>query len=363
MRAWARTGADPSVLLEAIARSADTWDEAWRDFLAAQLRSTDSTRAQAALRAIATHRARDFSAVLREVGQDAQRPTALRVAALQLAAGADTELDAASFKLLIDPFVAGGAAEARLQAAAVLASAKLSRAQMSALIDILPEAGPVELPQLLGAFQRGPADAETGARLLAKLQVSPGRWGLQQAALHAVFQRYPAPAHENAAPMIREIAEQNVAKDGRVAELEVLAAEGDAARGKAAFEGGVGACVSCHRVGAVGATLGPDLSHIGKIRSTRDLLESISFPSATIARGYESFQLALRDGRTLTGTIPKETADTLTVRTVDGAENAIARSAVVKLEPVATSLMPPGLDRALEPKALADLVAFLKSLQ
>ena len=96
---------------------------------------------------------------------------------------------------------------------------------------------------------------------------------------------------------------------------------------------------------------------------TRDLLESISFPSATIARGYESFQLSLRDGRTVVGTIPKETADTLVVRTVDGAENSIPRNTVTKLEPVATSLMPPGLDRVLEPKALADLVAFLKSLQ
>jgi putative membrane-bound dehydrogenase-like protein len=371
VRGWARTVASAdrntalvlSVLLHAIASSTETWDDAWRDFLATQLRSPDSALSQAALRAMDTHRSRDFSAVLREVGQDSRRPTALRVAALQLAAGATTELDAASFKMLVDPFISGGASETRLQAASVLAGAKLSRNQVNTLIDILPGAGPIELPQLLSAFQRAPSDADTAARLLSKLQVSPSRWGLQPSALHQIFQRYPTPAHENAASMIREIANQNVAKDGRIAELELIVTDGDAARGKVAFETGAGACVSCHRIGGAGGTVGPDLSHIGRIRTTRDLLEAISFPSATIARGYESFQLALRDGRTVVGTIPRETADTLFVRTADGAENAIPRNTIAKLEPATTSLMPPGLDRVLEPKALADLVAFLKTLQ
>src|SRR5205085_5256255 len=139
----------------------------------------------------------------------------------------------------------------------------------NAWIDLLPTAGPVELPQLLGAFLRGPSDADTAARLLAKLQASPGRWGLQPAVLHQIFQRFAAPAHENAEPMIREITNQNVAKDGRVAELELIATGGNPARGKTAFETGTGACVSCHRIGTAGGTVGPDLSHIGRIRTTR----------------------------------------------------------------------------------------------
>ena len=39
-----------------------------------------------------------------------------------------------------------------------------------------------------------------------------------------------------------------------------------------------------------GGKVGPDLSHIGHVRTVRDLLESISFPNATIARGYEAFE-------------------------------------------------------------------------
>jgi putative heme-binding domain-containing protein len=163
--------------------------------------------------------------------------------------------------------------------------------------------------------------------------------------------------------MIVEIMNQNVARDGRVAELESLVTKGDVARGRAAFQAGAGACLSCHRVNGAGGALGPDLSHIGRIRSARDLVEAIAFPNASIARGYETFQVATRDGQTLAGTIPRETADTVFLLLADGRETPLPRSAIVKQEPVAASLMPPGLDRAMEPGVLADLVAFLKSLE
>ncbi len=354
---------DASVLLNAIADSPGTWDESWRELLIAALRSTDTERAQAALRAIGTHRARDFSAALHEMGKDATRPTAFRVAALQLAAGDNNVMDAASFQMLLEPIVTGGLPDARLQGATVLAGAKLTREQLLKLIDVLPSAGPLELQQLLGAFQRGPAEPEIAAKLLAQLKVSPSRWGVLQTTLQTIFQRFPAPAYENAAPMIAEIMNQNVAKDGRVAELENLATGGDAARGRVAFLAGAGACFGCHRVGDTGGTVGSDLSHIGRIRTTRDLVEAIGFPSATIARGYETFQINTKDGRTLVGRIPRESADTVFVLEGDGQEKAVLRSAIARLEPVSTSLMPAGLDRVLEPKALADLVAFLKSLQ
>lgn len=354
---------DPLVLLDAIARTPGAWDEAWRDFLVDALRSPDSARAQAALRAINVHRKQDFSAALQEVGRDASRPTALRVAALQLAAGSDVAMDASSFSLVLEPLTGGASADARMQAANVLGGAKLTRAQLLKLIDVLPAASPMELPPLLGAFQRGPADPEIGAKVLAALRTAPGRWGVQQTTLQTLFQRYPAPAYENAAPLISEIMNQNVAKDGRLAELETLAVGGDPARGKAAFLAGAGACLSCHRVADTGGTLGPDLTQIGRIRSTRDLLEAIAFPNATIARGYDAFQVTTKDGNNLVGTMPRETADTVFVVTADAKENPVPRSSIAKVEPVAMSLMPPGLDRAIEPKVLADLVAYFKSLE
>ncbi len=58
-------------------------------------------------------------------------------------------------------------------------------------------------------------------------------------------------------------------------------------RGSALFFGAKASCSACHRIGTRGAAIGPDLSHIGKIRTRRDLGESILFPSLTLARGYE----------------------------------------------------------------------------
>lgn len=372
VRAWLRSqlsaGAaaakfDPALVLEAIAASPEAWDEGWRELLETALRSRDARRAQAALRAIGPRRAGNFTAVLQEVGRDPSRPTAFRVAALQLTGGAGSAMDAASFDLLLAVVGQGGQADARLQAATVLAGAKLTRAQLLRLADVLPTAGPMELQKLVGAFQRGPAEPEIGEKLLAQLQASSGRWGVPQTMLQAVFQRYPSPAYEHAAPLIAEIMNRNVAQDGRVAELESLAAGGDPTRGRAAFLAGAGACLGCHRVGEAGGTVGPDLSHIGGIRTTRDLLEAIAFPSATIARGYEAFQLSLKDGSTLVGTVPREAADTLFVLTADGRENSVSRASIAKVEPVPVSLMPPGLDRVLELRTLADLVAYLKDLQ
>jgi len=363
LRASPAPALDPALLLDAIAGAPKAWDESWRELLESSLRSPDIPRAQAALRAIATHRQRGFSATLQELGRDPSRPTVLRVAALQLAAGAGTDMDAASFEMLLGPFVSGGTPDARLQAATVLAGAKLSRTQLLTLTGVMPAAGPVELQQLLGAFRRGPTDPEIAARLLERLKNSPGRWGVQQQALQAVFARFPSPARDNAAPMIAEIMNQNVAKDARVTELETIAVGGDPKRGRAAFLAGAGACLTCHRIGDTGGVMGPDLSHIGRTRTDRDLLEAISFPSATIARGYEAFQVHTRDGNSLIGTLPRETAESVFVLTADGREHAVPRSAVARLEPVTTSLMPPGLDRAVEPKVLADLVAFLRSLQ
>jgi putative membrane-bound dehydrogenase-like protein len=370
IRAWLQPrlatpppGLSAFTIIEALAAAKATWDEAWRAPLLAALRSPDLALAQAALRAVETHRARDFSAALGGIARDPNRPLALRVAALQTASGGDQTLDADSFQMLVEPFVTGGSPTSRQQAAAVLAAAKLTRDQVLSLTTRLPVAGPVELPLLLRAFQRGPLDADIARSLLVQLKATPARWSLVGSDLQAIFRRFPAPAAEDAAPLIDEIIKQNVTKDSRVTALEKLTEGGDPARGRQAFLAGSGACVSCHRVGDVGTKIGPDLSQIGRIRETRDLLEAIAFPSATIARGYETFRFSLKSGESLVGTIPRETANELIVAASDGRETNVARSAITKMEPLATSLMPAGLDRALAPADLADLVAFLRSLK
>src|SRR5215216_5235277 len=52
---------------------------------------------------------------------------------------------------------------------------------------------------------------------------------------------------------------------------------GDAARGKALFDG-KGGCTSCHRVAGVGSRVGPDLTTVGALRGAAELERSLVDP-------------------------------------------------------------------------------------
>lgn len=49
-------------------------------------------------------------------------------------------------------------------------------------------------------------------------------------------------------------------------------------------------CLGCHKVGAEGGAIGPDLTHVGSRLSSALIRESILQPDAKIARGFEKFK-------------------------------------------------------------------------
>jgi len=63
-----------------------------------------------------------------------------------------------------------------------------------------------------------------------------------------------------------------------------------------------GGCIGCHKLGAEGGVVGPDLSRIGARSSASQIRESILDPSARIAQGYEQ----------LAGIMPKTFGDQMT---------------------------------------------------
>ncbi len=109
--------------------------------------------------------------------------------------------------------------------------------------------------------------------------------------------------------------------------------------------------------------MGPDLSKIASIRTGRDLLESIVFPSASFARGYEPYLIRTKDGAILDGLIARETADAVYLFTAERTEKRVPRSSIDVMQMGKTSIMPQGLDAQITRDELRDLLAYLLSLK
>ncbi|MDP7204881.1 MAG: c-type cytochrome, partial [Pirellulaceae bacterium] len=111
----------------------------------------------------------------------------------------------------------------------------------------------------------------------------------------------------------------------------------------------------------LGGRIGPDLSRIGQIRSERDLLESILFPSASFVRSYEPTTVVTNDGRILNGVIKDETSLHIELVLDAQKKERIPLEEIEQRRPGTLSIMPTGLDKQLTPQQLADLVKYLKS--
>lgn len=132
---------------------------------------------------------------------------------------------------------------------------------------------------------------------------------------------------------------------------------GDAAKGKAVF---AQVCISCHRLDGVGMDLGPDLRSVAQ-HDAEKLLNSILDPSAIIEPGFTAYHCTLKNGEQLYGVVATETSASLTLKMAGNVSRAVLRSEIASLRSTGTSLMPEGLEAALTPQALADLIAYLKT--
>lgn len=135
---------------------------------------------------------------------------------------------------------------------------------------------------------------------------------------------------------------------------------GSAAPGEATFWR---SCGGCHRVGARGGRLGPDLTRIGVTQSADALRTAIRRPSAAITPGYQSVTLVTTSGATIRGLRKGE--DAFSVQILDTRERlqGYLKSDLTSTTRDAQSLMPEyGPDR-LPDAALDDLVKYLSTLK
>lgn len=145
----------------------------------------------------------------------------------------------------------------------------------------------------------------------------------------------------------------------------ILRLAGDPARGARllAPEGRLASCLACHVVQGQGRHFGPDLSRLGAQQGPAQVLESLLWPSKTIAPLYRATLLELRDGTTQMGFVRARGAREL-VLSIPGGQSAKVKLADIAAEKaVSASLMPEGQLQGLTPQEAADVVAYLASLK
>lgn len=121
-------------------------------------------------------------------------------------------------------------------------------------------------------------------------------------------------------------------------------------------------CATCHQFGEFGGAIGPNLSSVGRNLSTKGLLEDIITPSTVISSQYNSSEVKLKNGETVTGlAVEEEEYVKIYSRDPDEAPEIYPSDQVDSIEPVEVSQMPPGLVNTLNADELRDLIAYLKS--
>ncbi len=335
----------------------------WRAELAAQLgklHGANLSQTVATAQALPVAKGGDavLNQALNEVARRSAAPPDVRIAALAAAQDVD-EINEELFTLLVQHLAPREPLQIRTAAATILAKASLSQEQRIALIEALAQVGPLELPKLLPAFERDPTEAQ-GLKLVAALQSTSGIRGLRVDLLQPLLSKYPPAVQQAGADLLTQL---NVSAADQAARLDRLLADlppGDLRRGHEVFLSQKAACVSCHAVGYLGGRLGPDLTGIAKVRTQRDLLEAIIYPSASFVRSYEPVLVEKEDGQVATGIVVGESAGEIVLAINPQLTLPIAREEIVEIHPHHVSLMPEGFDNLLNVQELADLLEFLK---
>jgi quinoprotein glucose dehydrogenase len=346
---------DPALVVAAI-----------RPVLAGTFAGSDAVRNEAAQTA-AKLGIREVGPLLTEVIRDAKLPPADRADALAaLAAVKAPNLAEMTAFALASPEprlrAAGLTAKAKAEPTAVLRELpalirdeKVSVAEKQAALAILGKGGELFdgdqlLKELVGAASAGKVAPELLLDVLDAAETRAKSKVPLHAPLRQAVNEYRAAAGKSA--------------DKFAPWAEALAG-GDPARGRNVFLNNSAVyCQRCHQLDGQGGEVGPPLNGLaaqpGKDR--RYLLESIVFPSAQIAKGYESAIVTLADGRVVSGVVKEDTPKGLKLVTPENRELVIPADEIEGRR-TGPSAMPDDLHGKLTRRELRDLVEFLNTLR
>jgi putative heme-binding domain-containing protein len=141
---------------------------------------------------------------------------------------------------------------------------------------------------------------------------------------------------------------------------QILNTKGDVALGEQLFTRQT--CITCHTTSQDQPQKGPYLGNIAQTYKRADLAENILDPNKTIAQGFATNLITLKDGTVNMGFVTRESADKVTLRNVAAQEFTYALKDIAKRETLPTSMMPVGLVNNLTVREFASLLDYLEAL-
>lgn len=145
-------------------------------------------------------------------------------------------------------------------------------------------------------------------------------------------------------------------------ELVATGRKGDRERGRTLFESAQLGCLACHKAGAKGGQIGPDLTAVGSGVPFERIVTEVLWPARQVKEGYSLSRITLKDKQVLQGyTQQSRNEKVLLLRDFATAgTRKIPREDIARTE-VIGSLMPPTA-RGLSRQQIADLCAYLFGL-
>jgi putative heme-binding domain-containing protein len=356
-----------TVVLDAMAHSdIEKLPDLWADELASLLADADSSDrllASQVVKVVETFENpvehADLKKQLSRIARDESCSPDIRLKALAASHSKD-RLDRSALDLLLAHLHVDQPLSLRMSSVDALLKAAPAGPQLEALAGSLSGTGAAELNLLLPLFQT--ADSRVGRQLVSSLSRCAAVDAADPEQLAGIFAQWDSQGiASDAAALLARIRLAQSEQREKIGEICNQMQEGDVRRGLRVFKSSKAACASCHSIGYVGGDIGPDLTHIGRIRTARDLAEAILFPNASFVRSYEPAVIATKAGEVFSGIVHDESKEELTLILDADKVVKIPITSIEERQPGTVSVMPSGLDKNLTHQELIDLIAFLSA--
>ncbi|HID75660.1 MAG TPA: c-type cytochrome [Planctomycetaceae bacterium] len=167
-------------------------------------------------------------------------------------------------------------------------------------------------------------------------------------------------------PQIRQEAERLLASAALAPRHEIVEAwrdvldlKGNPKNGREVFRR---ECSKCHLLEGVGVEIGLPLETIGN-RGPEAILLAVLDPNREVNPAYLNYIIVTTDGLSMTGMIASETATSVTLKRAEGETNTVLRTEIEELVNTGMSIMPEGQEKLMTKQEMADLIAYLMSLE